>query len=86
MNMTPLASRIANLGVMPAVGWPITSHGPGAGPSMVSGPRNTSSIVMSRTPMRFVNQLESGTSPSVLTLTADVPSLARFANVLWTKS
>ena len=53
---------------------------------MVSGPRNTSSIAMSRTPMRFVNQLESGTSPSVLTLTADVPSLARFANVLWTKS
>ena len=35
--------------------------------------------------MRLVNQLESGTSPSVLTLSAG-PKAARFANVLATNS
>ncbi len=42
-----------------------TSGGP-----TVAAPRTISSTVMGRAPIRFVNQLESGTSPRVLTFTA----------------
>ena len=41
-------------------------HGPGAGPVPVSGPRDSSSRVRGRARIRFVNQLESGTSSIVL--------------------
>ena len=46
-----------------------TFHG-FAGPDPVFGPRTISAIVIARAPMRFVNQVESGTSPSVFTFTA----------------
>ncbi len=43
---------------------------PGAGPGVVSGPLKTSAGVSGRAPARFVNQLESGTSSTVLTFFA----------------
>ena len=43
----------------------LTSGGP-----PVAGPRASSAGVIVVTPMRFVNQLESGTSPKVLTFIA----------------
>ena len=57
-------------GVMPSLLPEIAVHTPGAGPLEVSGPRRTSSTVNSRAPIRLVNQLESGTSSTVLTLIA----------------
>ena len=42
-------------------------HTPGAGPSAVSGPRTASSIDNEWPRIRFVNQLESGTSSIVFT-------------------
>ena len=71
MNHTwPLASRIVKPGVTPSLFAAITVHGPAAGPVVVSGPFNSSSTVIGRAPIRFVNQLESGTSSTVLTFWA----------------
>jgi len=61
---------IVNFGVMPESGRPVTRHMPGAGPSTWFGPLTSSPMLRSRTPMRLVNQLESGTSPSVFTFIA----------------
>ena len=52
-----------------------------------SGPRTISSIDSGRRPMRLVNQLESGTSSSVLTFSARTSRRSPgSANVLTTKS
>ena len=51
------------------------------------GPRTISSIVIARRPIRLVNQLESGTSSIVLTLTAGMSRRSPgFPNVCSTKS
>ena len=57
------------------------------GVSSVFGPRTISSIDIARRPIRLVNQLESGTSSIVLTLTAGIGSRPPFvANVVIKKS
>ena len=55
-------------GPLPAV----TIHSSISIRSTVSGPRAISAAVIGRRPIRFVNQLESGTSSSVLTFTAGI--------------
>ena len=55
------------------------THFSGAGGRPVLGPRRISSIDSSRVPMRFVNQLESGTSSIVLIFCARVFEGVRLA-------
>jgi hypothetical protein len=69
-QMAPAESRMVNPGVIPSLLPEMTVHGPAAGPLEVSGPRRTSSADKACTAARFVNQLESGTSSAVFTLTA----------------
>ena len=58
-----------------------------SGPEERSGPRATSAALISRRPMRLVNQLESGTSSTVLTFSARTSRRSPgAANVLTTKS
>ena len=68
---SPFASRIVKPGVTPSLLPDAIVHLPGAGPVAVSGPLATSSTRHRLAPMiRFVNQLESGTSSIVLMLIA----------------
>src|SRR3989441_1026189 len=73
-------------GVIPSVFAPTTSHGPFGAPP-VTDPRTISSTDMGRARIRFVNQLESGTSSSVLTFSARMFAVsAGFMNVFSRKS
>jgi hypothetical protein len=56
-------------GVIPE-DFPRTTFQGFTGPAEVLGPRTISSRDRSRTPIRFVNHVESGTSPRVLTFMA----------------
>ena len=70
-HRSPFESRIVKPGVTPSLFPDAIVHLPGAGPVAVSGPFATSSTVIGLVPMiRFVNQLESGTSSMVLMLIA----------------
>ncbi len=85
--MSPRASAIVSPGVMPSFLPETIVHTPGSGPVPATGPVSTSSAVMTRVPMRFVNQLESGTSSSVLTLDARTSRCSPASrNEFWMKS
>src|SRR5262245_16744508 len=66
----PLASLTVNPGVTPSLLDDVMVQTPGSGPGVVSGPLKTSAGVSGRAPARFVYQLESGTSSTVLTFFA----------------
>src|SRR5688572_14079957 len=69
-QVSPLASRAVNPGANPADFSRMITHFSGAGAGPTLGPRTISSTVTARLPIRFVNQLESGTSSTVLMLRA----------------
>ena len=59
---SPFSSRTVNPGAAPADFGRMTVQRPGAGPSIVLGPRVSSATEIGLAYTRFVNQLESGTS------------------------
>ena len=69
-QVSPLASRAVNPGAYPDDFSRMMVHFSGAGGGPALGPRTTSSTDTARLPMRLVNQLESGTSSTVLMLRA----------------
>src|SRR6218665_2201791 len=75
-NETNQVSRLASLavkpGAAPALFSRVSVHRCAAGAGPATGPRCSSSAVIGRLPIRLVNQLESGTSSTVLMLPAGV--------------
>src|SRR5262245_40084856 len=72
-HVSPLASLAVKPGWAPAVFSRMSVHLDGSGGAPTFGPRVSASTVMGVVPIRFVNQLESGTSSMVLMFFARIP-------------
>ena len=72
-QVSPLASLAVNPGCIPAAFSRMSTHRDGSGGTPTLAPRSISAALRGVVPIRFVNQLESGTSSIVLTFCARRP-------------